>query len=147
MASYSSLDKDENVGEQAEGPLLEVYAAARSHAGPRVVVESYWSDDQIDEDARAVMLRLAPLPSAACCCRGRDAAAGRSLAKRVDEAQAASRRSLQSALSASDLERRRIARDLHDGVLQDLSGVGYGLSTISKTLPPDAGTSRGVVDG
>lgn len=147
VASYSSLDKDENVGERHEGPLLEVYAAAPSRNGSRIVVESYWSDDQIDEDARAVLLLLAPLPVGGLLLFAAVVLPlARSLARQVDEAQAQSRRSLQGALSASDLERRRIARDLHDGVLQDLSGVGYALSAISKTLPTQAGSTRGVVD-
>ena len=31
-------------------------------------------------------------------------------------------------LEASDVERRRIAGDLHDGVVQDLTGVTYTLA-------------------
>ncbi len=37
-------------------------------------------------------------------------------------------RLLQTAIDASDAERRRIARDLHDGVVQDLAGVAFALS-------------------
>ena len=35
---------------------------------------------------------------------------------------------LRQALEASDVERRHIASDLHDGVVQDLAGVAYALS-------------------
>jgi two-component system, NarL family, sensor kinase len=49
------------------------------------------------------------------------------LAKRVQRHQIARRRLLQQAIEASDLERRRIARDLHDDVIQDLSGLAYAL--------------------
>jgi two-component system NarL family sensor kinase len=49
------------------------------------------------------------------------------LAKRVQRHQMARRRLLQQAIEASDLERRRIARDLHDDVIQDLSGMAYAL--------------------
>jgi two-component system, NarL family, sensor kinase len=49
------------------------------------------------------------------------------LAKRVQRHQLARRRLLQQAIEASDLERRRIARDLHDDVIQELSGLAYAL--------------------
>jgi two-component system NarL family sensor kinase len=41
-------------------------------------------------------------------------------------------RLLRSALDASDAERRRIARDLHDGVVQDLAGTAYSVSALAR---------------
>ena len=41
---------------------------------------------------------------------------------------------MRHALLASDLERRRIAQDLHDGVIQDLAGLGYVLPTAQREL-------------
>jgi signal transduction histidine kinase len=38
------------------------------------------------------------------------------------------------ALRASELERRRIAQELHDGVVQDLAGVGFVLSAVRREL-------------
>ncbi|HVI20159.1 MAG TPA: hypothetical protein VM712_17405, partial [Gaiellales bacterium] len=61
IADMSSLDKPENVDERGEPPLLEVYAAARDKSGRRIVVESYWSAAHLNEDAAAVMRRVAPL--------------------------------------------------------------------------------------
>ena len=37
---------------------------------------------------------------------------------------------LRSAIDASDAERRRIARDLHDGVVQDLAGTAFSVSAL-----------------
>jgi signal transduction histidine kinase len=38
------------------------------------------------------------------------------------------------AVEASSAERRRVAGELHDGVIQDLAGVGYALSSIDSQL-------------
>ena len=45
------------------------------------------------------------------------------LARRVRKGQDEREGLLRRAIEASDVERRRIARDLHDGVVQDLAGV------------------------
>ena len=45
---------------------------------------------------------------------------------------------LQHALRASDLERRRMTRTLHDGVIQDLAGLAYVLPTVTPTEPRNA---------
>lgn len=41
-------------------------------------------------------------------------------------------RLLQAGLDASDAERRRIARDLHDGVVQDLAGTSFSLAALAR---------------
>jgi two-component system, NarL family, sensor kinase len=41
---------------------------------------------------------------------------------------------LQRAIESSELERRRIARDLHDGAVQDLAGVSYSLTAAAKEV-------------
>jgi signal transduction histidine kinase len=49
------------------------------------------------------------------------------------------------ALSASRLEQRRIAQDLHDGLIQDLAGLGYALPAVADLLPISATEARGVL--
>ena len=44
---------------------------------------------------------------------------------------------LRRAVDASDIERRRIASDLHDGVVQDLASVSYSLASIESRVGDD----------
>ena len=49
-------------------------------------------------------------------------------------------RLLNAAIDASDAERRRIARDLHDSVVQDLAGTAFSVSAVARdpSASPDA---------
>lgn len=53
-------------------------------------------------------------------------------------------RLLSSAIDASDAERRRIARDLHDGVVQDLAGTAYSVSALARA-PETPSANRGTL--
>ena len=134
-AEVSELDRAENVAEQSEEELLEVYAGAVASDGHPVVVEAYLPTRQMRDYAQAIVGTFVPLvvgtlliffivvlPLAY------------SLARRVDAAQSERTKLVQHALRAADLERRRIAHDLHDGVIQDLSGIGYLLPTVGKEV-------------
>ena len=71
-----------------------------------------------------------------------------SMARRIDDAGAERSALLRHAVAASALERRRIAGDLHDGVVQDLAGIGYALPAIRGSLPegPDSDDARQKLD-
>ena len=56
------------------------------------------------------------------------------LARRLRRSQEDRETLLVRALEASDDERRRIAADLHDGVVQDLAGVSYSLSATAERV-------------
>src|SRR5690606_29422661 len=47
-------------------------------------------------------------------------------------------RMLSNEVAAADRERRNIARDLHDGVIQDLAGAGYALEALTTTFEAHA---------
>jgi signal transduction histidine kinase len=55
-----------------------------------------------------------------------------SLARRLRRTQRQREALLRSAIEATDAERRRIATDLHDGVVQDLAGVGFSLGAAAR---------------
>ena len=134
-AEVSELEGAENVYERRLGRLVEVYLPLRAPDGARLVAETYQRVDRI-EAARARILRrflpvlllvlvalaLAQAPLAAWLTRR-----VRTYWRERDElAQAAHR--------ATGLERRRIAHDLHDGVVQDLAGISYEFASLAKRL-------------
>lgn len=53
---------------------------------------------------------------------------------------------LQRAVEASESERRRIARDLHDGVVQNLAGMAFALSAEASSLKAHATDGNGSAD-
>lgn len=61
------------------------------------------------------------------------------LTRRLTHAAAERERLLVAAIDASDAERRRIARDLHDSVVQDLAGTAFSISAVARdpVTPPD----------
>lgn len=60
-----------------------------------------------------------------------------SLARRVQRHEKDRARLLERALSASERERKEIAAGIHDGVVQDLAAVGYGITGLRAFLPPE----------
>src|SRR3954470_2584600 len=149
VAEMSRLDKAENELETDPAPLLEVYAGATDADGEPVVFESYWADERVNSDRQAILDRLAPVALGSLVLFELAVfPLAISLGRRVDRGQSERNKMLRHAISAADLERRRIAQDLHDGVVQDLAGVAFALPSIRAQLPPgpDADGARRVVD-
>ncbi|RJT87005.1 sensor histidine kinase [Cryobacterium melibiosiphilum] len=118
----------DNAYESDSGELVEVYVRAHAETGQLLIVEAYFDDAAVRAEQTAVLLGMAPvfLLSLALLQLVQLLPAIR-LARRIQVHQANRRRLLQFAVEASDLERRRIARDLHDEVIQDLAGLSYAL--------------------
>src|SRR5262249_32213569 len=57
------------------------------------------------------------------------------LARRIREGQHDREQLLRRAIDASEIERRRIAQDLHDGAVQNLAGVSYTLAAAADRAP------------
>lgn len=127
-------DDAENDFEGAPSRQLEVYMPFRLSDGRQMLYEHYQYYTVLSSGAAKVtaafsplvlrsliVLELVQLPLAWW------------LARRVRAAQRQKELLLRSALDASDNERRRIARDLHDGVVQDLAGVSYAIDAVRHT--------------
>jgi signal transduction histidine kinase len=137
-AEVSDLDKPENRFERRFGELLEVYAALKTTNGTPLRYEEYYRSSFIDARSRRIfrefgfislgaliLFALIQLPLAW------------QFSRRVQRAQRERVDLLQRAVDASEHERRRIAADLHDGVVQNLAGVSYSLSAAASTAPPE----------
>ncbi len=129
LAEVSDLSEPENVGEQQFGQLLQVYLGVRTLEGTPLLFETYQSFDTIRASSRAMWLDSLPvLIGALALLYVVQIPLAYRMAVRLRSAQEQREQLLLSALAASDRERRRIAADLHDGVLQGLSGASYSLS-------------------
>ncbi|WP_445259060.1 sensor histidine kinase [Nocardioides aurantiacus] len=129
VGHVTNLDRPEHVAGRTERQLLEVYAATTDIAGDRVLVESYWSAAQLEEHSWAGLARIAPVSVGGLLIFALVVfPLASSLARRVERVQGENGALLQHALAASELERHRIVRDLHDGVMQDLNVLGYKLA-------------------
>jgi len=117
-------------GDLLSGDLVEVYVGTAATTGAPLIFEAYFDDDAVREEQTAVLFDMAPayLVSLGVLQLAQLVPAVR-LARRIQAGQASRRRLLQRAVDASALERRRIARDLHDEVIQDLAGLSYAMES------------------
>jgi two-component system NarL family sensor kinase len=138
-ASISPLDRPENKLEAAAGRLVETYAGIRSVDGNPLLFEAYFPAGPVDADAGAIARDFTPTALATILAlQLLQLPLALALARRLDRAHGEHRRLLEHAVAASELERRRVARDLHDGVAQDLAGVAYMLESLESRIPPDS---------
>lgn len=116
-----------------EGDLVRIYTRFRSDAGAPLLFEGYYTLAEIESRRSEIfgsfrwitisgplllMLLFAPLLQA--------------LTTRITSGAKDRERLLKAAIDASDAERRRIARDLHDGVVQDLAGTAFSVSAVAR---------------
>ena len=125
----SDLRRRENKFESEEGGLLEVYTRIESPEGQPLLFEAYYSVETVKQRSVEVLkpfrritlgalvaLLLLGVPLLGV------------LTLRLTRASLARERLMRRAVESSEAERRRIARDLHDGVVQELAGTAFALS-------------------
>lgn len=125
----SDLDAPENRFERGSGPLHEVYTRLRTPDGTPLLFETYQESTEVVATGREIWLPFAaPLLAGLLLLWLTQVPLALRLARRLRHAQ-------QERESASADERRRIAADLHDGVVQDLAGVSYSLNAAATRAP------------
>ena len=128
VAEVSELTKPENRFERGFGQLLEVYVPVLSASGHRLLFETYQVYGSISDDERRIWASFFPvLLGAILILFVVQVPLAWRLARSLQAARADREALLARALDASAAERRRIARDLHDGVVQSLAGVAFSL--------------------
>lgn len=154
----SDLSRGENLLERSLGPrLLEVYTRVMSPSGEPLIFEAYLSYDLIEENRTAILQTFAWL---ALMGLGVFAVFQVTLAyANVRWLHRQRARLKERAVRIADEERRRVARDLHDGVVQDLVGASYvvggavapmqsrGAADIAETLRGAVGGIRRSIQG
>ncbi|NOX31636.1 MAG: hypothetical protein GXP35_16560, partial [Actinobacteria bacterium] len=130
VADLGDLDGRESRFDIALGPLLEVYLPIEGPNGERMLFEAYFDANSVNRSASRIRSTVVPITLVSLFLMGAlTLAMARRLSKRMDRVRA-ERESLQArAIDASAYERRRIAADLHDGVIQDLAGTAMLLSS------------------
>ncbi|MGK2955208.1 MAG: sensor histidine kinase [Solirubrobacterales bacterium] len=142
-AEVSDLDSPENRYERGHGELLEVYLPVSLPDGERLMFESYQPTSVISETTRDLTLAFIPaLIGGLILLQLVNLPLARRLVNQVRSARAEREQYLQAAMDASERERRRIAADLHDGVVQDMNGLSLSVAAEAR-----AAEARGDEEG
>jgi signal transduction histidine kinase len=131
----------ENLGVTGNRELVQIVTRFEAPDGHLLLFEGYYSLQQIEDRRVAIysafrwisiggllllLVLVAPLLIV--------------LSRRLSRSAEERARLLDRAIDASDAERRRIARDLHDTVVQDLAGTAFSVSALARdaATPPEA---------
>lgn len=145
QAGFADLDAPRNRTERSLGSLLEVSAPISTPNGTPLLFETYQTASSVADNRRQLLRSFAPVLIVALIAF---AALVIPLAwvvnRRMQRAARDREALLQRAVNASDLERQRIASDLHDGPIQEMAGLAMRLSALSELVDDPA--SKGALD-
>jgi signal transduction histidine kinase len=137
VAGKTDLDRPENQFESNERQhqLLEVYLPFKTLSGRVLLYENYVKYDAILAAGRRLWLSWTPwIVGTLLLMEIIQLSLAWGLSRRVIQGQDERERLLTRALDAAEVERRRIAQDLHDGTVQDLTAVSLALEVASRQL-------------
>lgn len=136
-SGFAELARSEDAPESKER-LLEVFRRVETPNGTPLLFETYFRYSDVRNTGRDLWRQFAPIAVGALLVLELvQIPIAISLARRLRAGQRQRERLLQHAIESSDTERRRIASDLHDGVVQDLTGVSISLSAAARTATDD----------
>jgi two-component system, NarL family, sensor kinase len=139
-AELTNLRRAENRFDGLHGKLLEVYLPIKSTEGQPLLFELYQRQRSVTQTAQRTWLAFAPaLIGALLLLQLLQLPLAYRMARTLHDNRQEREALLLRALAASDTERRRIASDLHDGVVQDLAGTSYALAAAADRIDGTAG--------
>lgn len=143
IAEVSNLTAPENRFDNLSGRLLEVYLPVDGPNGERYLFETYQEFSAISSSGSTILGKFLPIFLIALGVLALvQAPLAWSLASRLRDGQREREDLLQSAIEASDRERRRIASDIHDGPVQQLAGLSFTLAGAADRVGTDAESER-----
>ena len=146
-AETTDLTRQENRFERAYHSLIEVYMPVHTPSGTPLMFETYIRASALSADANRLWLPLIPLLLGALVLLELILIPlAYSLARRVREGRRHEEVLLRRAVESSNNERRSIAADLHDGVVQELAALSYQLEASARQGSADASTLRSAAD-
>jgi two-component system, NarL family, sensor kinase len=147
-ADVSDLARPENRFERGKGRLVEVYEPMRVAGGELLLLEAYFPSREIsDAGGRIVKSFLLVLLAVLAALALAQLPLAWFLERRVRADEQERERLTRAGEDALEGERRRIAAELHDGVVQDLAGVAYELQAAADRLPAGNGNGNGHRNG
>lgn len=134
-SDLSDLSRPENRFERPFGQLLEVYLPLQTPSGTRVLFETYQEFASVQAQQSRMMLEFGPvLVVGLLLLLVLEVPLAWSMARRLQMAGVEREALLTRAVEASETERRKIASDLHDGVVQRLVGTGMSLGAAARNV-------------
>ena len=138
-AEVSNLAAPENQYERQFTKLLEVYQLTETIQHTPVIFEAYFRYSGVTDVGRDLWKQFAPIAIGSLIALELiQVPIFITLARRLRAGQLQRERLLRHAIQSSEAERRRIASDLHDGVVQELTGVSLSLAAASRSDSADA---------
>jgi two-component system NarL family sensor kinase len=134
-SSLSDLSKPENRFERDKGQLLEVYTPIKGPDGTELLFEAYQRFESIAANDRDLWVALLPaLVGGLLLLELINLGVARWFAGYIRRQEQQRVALLAQALDATSTERRRIAADLHDGLVQDLTAASVTVAATTRAL-------------
>jgi signal transduction histidine kinase len=132
-AELSDLSQPENRFERGQGKLLEAYSIVHTPNGTPLLFEIYQRFSSVSAGGhRLLRAEAPPLFGGLLVLLLFQVPLAWSLGRRLQRGHRDRAALLANAVEASAAERRRIASDLHDGVVQNVAGVAFGLAPLAQ---------------